>query len=121
MSRTAAKQVREVARPSRPRNSPGWGMLVAVRSATITDGKGRLRVEKDRSYVAPDHPLPICFPELFMPADPRNKVVAALHRSNLEAVERQLTSSAPERPAGRTRSDLYGFPSGTAERPSWRL
>jgi len=92
---------------NRPRNSPGWGMLVAVKSGVVVspDGTERDYIKANRRRVRPDHWIAKAYPEMFRPAcDKRDTGTRDAHKRNLEHVLRYLERG---RAAGRS-SYLYG-------------
>ena len=99
----------------RPRNSPGWGRLVAVKDAMILTSNGDYAiVEAGRDRVAPDSSY-AQDPEVFRPVDSRDKRTAALHRANLERAMRRVEAEL-RNPPRRT----YGL--GAAKQPrTWEL
>ena len=87
----------------RPRNSPGWGMLVAAKSATFVsqrDPSERTAITAGTTHVSPDYWLARQRPELFKLADRRDLRTARDHARSLANVRAEL-----ER--GRTTSPKY--------------
>jgi hypothetical protein len=68
----------------RPRNSPGWGRLLAVKNARVLTSEGdHAIIGAGRDRVAPDSSYAQEYPELFRPADRRDKATAVAHLRNL--------------------------------------
>jgi hypothetical protein len=100
----------------RPRNSPGWGRLVAIRTKGIVTFEGAcVFVEAGRTRVAPDSSYAREYPELFRPADRRDKATACIHRRNLHGAIRRLEAELRDAPP-----EMYGLT--VRERPKkWGL
>jgi len=92
----------------RPTNSPGWGMLTAVKSGTFRspDGSEVVHVKAGVTRIAPSHWLFRVRPEWFRVADTRDRRTVLDHTRALERARRDLeggrssTGSASRSPAG---------------------
>ena len=90
----------------RPRNSPGWGRLVAIRTKGITTSEGDVAfVEAGKTRVAAESIYAREYPELFRPADRRDNATANIHRRNLQLEIRRLESELQSAPS----SETYGL------------
>jgi hypothetical protein len=77
----------------RPVNSPGWGMLGAVKSGAFTSERNpreRATIKAGTTRVSRDYWLAAERPELFMPIDERDTRTIDAHRSNLGRARRDL-------------------------------
>jgi hypothetical protein len=88
---------------TRPRNSPGWGMVKCVKSGVLKsrDGKEVTRVIAGTTRCAPDYWAVRDWPEYFMPIDSRDVRTRDMHERNLERTRRDLERGLP---STRTRS-----------------
>jgi hypothetical protein len=97
----------------RPANSPGWGMLAAVKSGEYVserDPTVRTTITAARTYVSPDYWLAGERPELFMPADKRDLRIAAAHSRNLSRARAQLERGRPTSSRRREQGDRLRLP-----------
>jgi hypothetical protein len=85
-------------RGGRPRNSPGWGMLVAVKSGAFvssSDASEHATIEAGKTRVSPDYWLARERPELFNLGDRRDTRTYNTHRRNLENARAELERGRP--------------------------
>jgi hypothetical protein len=97
----------------RPRNSPGWRMLEATKTAAVIsrDGKQHDVITAGKTRLSTDHWLARERPEWFKPADRRDSRTYHEHRRMLDLAKRDLEREL------RTASVL---PARRKEQP-WRL
>jgi hypothetical protein len=89
----------------RPRNSPGWGMLVAVKSGEFSperDPSERVTITAGTTYVSPDYWLARERPELFKLGDRRDTRTYRARTRNLEHARLELERERPTGPRRRT-------------------
>jgi hypothetical protein len=89
----------------RPRNSPGWGMLVATRSGEFSperDPSERVTITAGTTRVRADYWLARERPELFKLCDRRDTRTYRSHCRNLEHARQELERGHPARPRRRT-------------------
>jgi hypothetical protein len=95
----------------RPRNSPGWGMLVATRSGEFSperDPSERVTITAGTTRVRADYWLARERPELFKLADRRDTRTYRSHTRNLEHARQELERGRPNR--ARRRTDALKLP-----------
>ena len=80
----------------RPANSPGWGMLRAVKTGTFTSKQGeRTTIKAGVTRVAPSHWLAREYPEALTVADKRDARTTRDHARSLAHVRAELERGAP--------------------------
>ena len=87
----------------RPANSPGWGMLRAVKSGVFTSKQGeRTTITAGVTGVAPCHWLAREFPEVFAVCDKRDTRTTRDHARSLNHVRQELERGRPTTTRTRT-------------------
>jgi hypothetical protein len=105
----------------RPPNSPGWGMLVAVKTGGYVSERNpadHVTIEAGSTHVCRDYWLARERPELFKPADSRDARTFREHRANLERARQQLERG--RRQASR-RKGVLAHKGVLPPAPPWRL
>ena len=83
---------------ARPRNSPGWGMLVATKTGEFSpegDPSERVIITAGTTLVSPDHWLAHERPELFTLRDRRDAGTYHAHCRNLQNARADLDRGRP--------------------------